>query len=115
MTYVDLITERINFIQDNRWFQEEGVPKATFKNSREIIQRLIDFTDFLEIDEVGTSGNGTILMNFENNGINLILDIGKTTVAHVYQDSKGKFISGSSNFADETYWSELVKLFDNLS
>ena len=100
--------DRLDFIRNDGWYQEEGISRSVFQNSEQAIEYLDAFIRFLDPEEIGPSGNGTLIMNFENDDISLVLEIGTTTVAHVYMNGKGEFISGSSTFNDAEYWDQLI-------
>ena len=106
--------QRLEFIKTNECYQEEEITTPVFQNSAKAIYLLDNFIQFLHPDEIGPSGNGTILMTFENSMHSLTIDIGKTIIAHVYHDGENTFNSGSSKFSDNTYWDKLIDLFDNV-
>ena len=79
---------RLEFIKNSEWYQKEGITNSVFQNSKKAINHLDSYIRFLDPEEIGPTGNGTILMNFEKSDIILALEIGETTVAHVYSDGR---------------------------
>lgn len=110
-TYANPALNRLKIIET---YPDEEIFSSVFKNTQKAIRRLNNYIKFLDPDEIGPSGNGTILMNFENKTCSIMIEIGSTTIAHVYYDNANTYISGSSKFGNNKYWDKLIELFNNV-
>lgn len=109
----DRIRIRLLQIKEDDWYKDEEISNEVFKNVNEVSFDLLkSFMDRIDPEEIGPSGNGTIILNFEHDDQSLILEIGETTVAHVFTNDKNKMSLGSSHFNDKSYWENVKNLLE---
>jgi hypothetical protein len=91
---LDAVREKIKLIKIEPYFEEDDVSDKVFENTISLMEALYDFIMYLNLDEIGTTPNGTLTIRFQTAQDDkfLKIEIGNTKIAYVLSDHNDLFM-----------------------
>lgn len=111
---VAAVINRITEVFRNQKIYDNEIQNETFDNARITIEKLSDYLEFLDVQEIGLSTYNTFLFNFENGNRSILLDIGNKRISYVYYQDVNHIETYKNHFTNPTFWKNLDNSFKKL-